>query len=229
MLQLAHVNAVENIGWVAPIYVKIAIAGVNRFHYPIDIFPYVEVHKKFLFTQSAPGMGGHDMMRNLAAVFILLQFAWAGLATAACDLPSPAGAIILKVEGQIQACNTGLEVRLDLDMIEALPKKVIKTQNPWEQGVVTYEGVLLRDLLDYVKANGTVISLTALNDYRADISVEDARAIDVILAYKRNGELMPVREKGPLFVVFPFTDDPSLAIESRYAQSVWQVSRITVK
>lgn len=169
------------------------------------------------------------MMRILAAAFILLQLVWAGAAAAACDLPSPAGEVILKVEGQIQACNTGLEVRLDLAMIEALPKKEIKTQNPWEQGVVSYEGVLLRDLLDYVKANGTTISITALNDYRADISVEDARNIDVILAYKRNGTYMPVREKGPLFVVFPFTDDPSLAIESRFAQSVWQVARITVK
>ncbi len=169
------------------------------------------------------------MKRILAAAFLMLQVVWAGAATAACDLPSPTGDIILKIEGQIQACNTGLEVRLDMAMIEALPKHEIKTQNPWEQGVVTYQGVLLRDLLDYVKANGTVMSLTALNDYRADISVEDARTIGVVLAYKRNGTYMPVREKGPLFVVFPFTDDPALANESRFAQSVWQVARITVK
>lgn len=169
------------------------------------------------------------MKRILAAAFLLLQVVWAGAASAACDLPSPAGEVILKIEGQIQACNAGLEARLDLAMIEALPKRQIKTQNPWEQGVVTYEGVLLRDLLDYVKANGTTMSITALNDFRADISVEDASNIDIVLAYKRDGVYMPVREKGPLFVVFPFTDDPALAIESRFAQSVWQVARITVK
>lgn len=169
------------------------------------------------------------MKRLVAAAFLVLQVVWAGVATAACDLPSPTGEVILKIEGQIQACNSGLEARFDLAMIEALPKREIKTQNPWEQGVVTYQGVLLRDLLDYVKANGNVMSFVALNDFRADISVEDARTIDIVLAYKRNGEYMPVREKGPLFVVFPFTDDPALAVESRFAQSVWQVARITVK
>lgn len=169
------------------------------------------------------------MIRILAAAFLLLQVVWADAASASCDLPSPKGDVILVVEGQIQACNSGLEVRLDREMIGALPKKEIKTQNPWEQGVVTYEGVLLRDLADYVKANGSILSLTALNDYRADISIEDVRNIDVVLAYKRNGVDMPVREKGPLFVVFPFTDQPELAVEARFAQSVWQVARITVK
>ena len=40
---------------------------------------------------------------------------------------------------------------------------------------------------------------------------------------------LPVRDKGPFFVVFPFTDVPELATEERYAQSVWQVNQITVK
>jgi hypothetical protein len=95
--------------------------------------------------------------------------------------------------------------------------------------VATYEGVLLRDLLKTVEANGTVLSIAALNDYSADMDVADTQSIDVILAFKRNGKYMPVREKGPLFVVFPFSDRPSLKVQQRFAQSVWQVSRITVK
>jgi hypothetical protein len=61
------------------------------------------------------------------------------------------------------------------------------------------------------------------------MDVEDTQSIDVILAFRRNGKHMPVREKGPLFVVFPFSDQPSLRVQQRFAQSVWQVSRITVK
>ena len=52
---------------------------------------------------------------------------------------------------------------------------------------------------------------------------------DVILAYKRDGADLSVRDKGPYFVVFPFTDVPELANEGRFAQSVWQVNHITVK
>ena len=169
------------------------------------------------------------MKTLLMTALMLFQFAWAGAAYAVCSLPQPAGPIILTVEGQVQKCNSGLEVRFDMAMLEALPKTEVKTQNPWEQGVVTYEGVLFRDLLDYVDANGTVMSITALNDFRASLDIADTRTIDIVLAYKRNGEYMPVREKGPLFVVFPFTDNPALSVEFRFAQSVWQVTRITVK
>lgn len=168
------------------------------------------------------------MRLMIAAALLLLQFT-AVQAASGCSLPQPTGPVILVVEGQIRNCNSGLEARFDLPMIEALPRTAVKTQNPWEASWVTYEGVLIRDLLKFVDANGTVLKITALNDYRADLNVSDTHSISVILAYKRNGEYMPVREKGPLFIVFPFSENSSLATEERYAQSVWQVARITVK
>lgn len=147
----------------------------------------------------------------------------------ACSLPQPKGEVVLSIGGMINECNEGMEVHLDRAMIEALPKREIKTENPWDQGTVTYEGVLLRDLMKFVKADGKTATFIALNDYRADLDLADMEKYDVILAYKREGIDIPVRDKGPFFVVFPFADAPELAAESRYAQSVWQVNRITVK
>ena len=147
----------------------------------------------------------------------------------ACDLPSPKGEVILVVDGMINACNEALEVQFDRAMIDALPRTEVKTENPWDHGPNVYEGVLLRDLMKLVKADGKTASFIALNDYRADMPIADMDKYDVILAYKRNGEYLPVRDKGPFFVVFPFADVPELATEARYAQSVWQVNRITVK
>lgn len=51
-------------------------------------------------------------------------------------------------------------------MLEALPKATIKTEAPWEPEEAAYDGVLLRDLLDYVKATGTVINIRALNRFQ---------------------------------------------------------------
>jgi hypothetical protein len=167
-------------------------------------------------------------MRLLSAVFFLLPFLAAAQANA-CHLPQPSSAIVLTVEGQVQHCNEGLVARFDLPMLEALPKRKVTTRNPWVEGIVTYEGVLLRDLMHFVEANGTVLRFVALNDYSADMPAADAEEIDVILAYRRNGQLMTVREKGPLFVVFPFSDQPFLDTNERHAQSVWQVARITVR
>lgn len=164
----------------------------------------------------------------LIAALCLGPLAFAAPADA-CNMAQPAQRVILTVEGQIETCNNGLEARFDLAMLEALPKAVVKTANPWEPGIATYEGVPLAALLSAVQANGTVIRITALNDYRADMDVADAASTGAILAYRRNGAQIPVREKGPLFVVFPFTEHPFLLTEQRYAQSVWQVARITVK
>jgi hypothetical protein len=168
------------------------------------------------------------MRSVVAAAAVVFQLVVCGAASA-CSIEQPKGEVILTIDGMINQCNQGLEVQLDKEMVEALPHKEITTDNPWDHGPSTYEGVLLRDLLDYVKADGTTLSFTALNDYRADMPLADAQKYDVILAYKRDGDYLSVRDKGPFFVVFPFKDVPELATEARYAQSVWQVNRMTVK
>jgi len=164
----------------------------------------------------------------LAAAAVVVQLLFSDMASA-CNLPQPTGEIMLSINGMINECNDGMEVHLDRAMIDALPHKEIKTENPWDHGPSTYEGVLLRDLMKYVKADGQTATFTALNDYRSDLPVADMDKYDVILAFKRDGVDLPVRDKGPFFVVFPFTDVPELATEARYAQSVWQVNRITIK
>lgn len=164
----------------------------------------------------------------MVAAMLLAHVEIAG-ATRGCHMGQPQKAVILTVEGQIKNCNVGLEAKFDLPMLEALPKAVVKTKNPWEAGLTTYEGVPLADLLEAVNANGTVLRISALNDYRAEMPVADTHTTGVILAYRRNGAPMPVSEKGPLIVVFPFTANPLLEVDERFAQSVWQVVRITVK
>ena len=168
------------------------------------------------------------MKSVVAAAAVVFQLL-ASSAADACTIPQPKGSVLLVVDGMINECNDGLEVHLDQAMIDVLPHKVIKTENPWDHGPSTYEGVLLRDLMKYVKADGKVATIAALNDYRADLSLADMKKYDVILAYKRDGADLSVRDKGPYFVVFPFTDVPELANEGRFAQSVWQVNHITVK
>jgi hypothetical protein len=80
-----------------------------------------------------------------------------------------------------------------------------------------------------VGATGQRIIAIALNDYSAEVPMEDAIKYNVILALKRDGEYMPVRDKGPLFVVYPFDSDPELKSQKFYSRSVWQISRIEVQ
>lgn len=83
----------------------------------------------------------------VAAAAVVFQLLVCGMASA-CNLPQPKGEVVLTIDGMINECNSGLEVRLDQAMVEALPHHEIKTVNPWDHGPSTYEGVLLRDILN---------------------------------------------------------------------------------
>lgn len=168
------------------------------------------------------------MRAFLFASVAVLQVVVTGVA-GACSLPQPAGKVILTVTGHIGACSDQREVRLDRAMIHSLPLTEVRTKNPWEHGRATYQGVLLRDLLHYVKAHGKMMELSALNDFHTEISIADTKKYNILLAFRRNGVELTVRDKGPFFVVFPFSDVRKLETEARFAQSIWQVNHIEVK
>jgi hypothetical protein len=150
-------------------------------------------------------------------------------AIAADALPKPAGRVILTVEGGIRVTNDGERAVFDREMLEALRSEVVRTQTPWTEGVTAFEGPLGAALLDAVGAEGTKLVITALNDYSVTIPMDDLRKHRVIFALKRDGEYMRVRDKGPLFLVYPFDDSPMFNSELYRSRSIWQIRSIRVE
>ena len=72
---------------------------------------------------------------------------------------------------------------------------------------------------------GTV-ELIAANEYRVSIAVDDLGAEVPILATRMNGGPFSLREKGPLWLVYPYDADPAFRSEAIYARSIWQIIRI---
>ncbi|MCG7600260.1 oxidoreductase [Halomonas sp. McH1-25] len=159
----------------------------------------------------------------LLALLLPLRSLWAG------SLPMPEGPIILKVGGKITHTNIGDEAHFDYQMLAALGMVEIETRTPWTEGVSDFAGPLGRDLLDAVGAQGELLKVKALNEFVAEVPVADLRSHDVILAVKRDGERMPVRDFGPIFVLYPFDQNPKLLNETYRFRSVWQVSSIRVE
>jgi hypothetical protein len=87
----------------------------------------------------------------------------------------------------------------------------------------------MRALMDAVGARGTEVLATALNDYSSAIPMVDLETYDVVLATRRDGHLMPIRDKGPLFIVYPFDSDFRLRTEEYYSRAVWQVKELNVR
>ena len=61
------------------------------------------------------------------------------------------------------------------------------------------------------------------------LSMEDADKFDVILAHQMNGKAIPVKTKGPLFIVYPFDSKPELQTSTYYERSAWQLKSLTIE
>jgi hypothetical protein len=150
-------------------------------------------------------------------------------AAGAEPLATPEGKLILTISGEITEKNTPDAAQFDRDMLEKLGMTTIETTTPWYKGSMTFEGVPLDKLMAEVGATGHRVVAYALNDYSTEIPIEDFAKHHAILALKRNGEYMPVRDKGPLFVIYPYDSDPELKSQVYYSRSAWQVARLVVK
>lgn len=164
-----------------------------------------------------------------AALAFGLSLAFAALPAAADGLPAPKGRVILTVSGQIEEANRGKDAVFDMAMLEALPQQTFTTRTPWYDKPMTFTGPRLADVLAAVKAKGQTIKATAINDYTISIPAADAAAHGVIVARLLNGEPMPVREKGPLFVIYPFDSKAELRSSTYYERSIWQLKRMSIE
>lgn len=161
------------------------------------------------------------------AVAATLSFP-SGLASAEY-LPQPEGPVILTVSGNITKTNTGGKADFDLAMLHALGTQAMPVTTSWTDGIQEFSGVRMRDLLEAVGARGERVEAVALNDYTHMIEIEDFVRYPVILATKLNGTTIKIRDKGPLWIVYPldrFTEKERMSIEPRM---VWQLRQLIVK
>jgi len=142
---------------------------------------------------------------------------------------APEGRVILTVSGEITAANVDGTMQYDRAMLEAFGLHTVVTETPWTDGDVSFEGVLLRDLLADVGATGDTIAAIALNDYTVTIPALDAQEYDVILAMRQDGEQLTVRQRGPLWVIYPWSDVPGLQNEVYYSRAIWQLKTLEVR
>jgi hypothetical protein len=170
-----------------------------------------------------------DHARRTFALSIVAVAALIAADTAIAEMPKegPAGKPILTITGKIGAGNGS--VQFDRESLERLGLASLETKTPWHNGTVKFEGVRLDRLMKQVGAKGERVLAIALNDYSSEIPMEDFEKYEVILALKRDGEYMPVRDKGPLFVVYPYDSNPELKSQKFYSRSVWQVKSLVVK
>jgi hypothetical protein len=117
----------------------------------------------------------------------------------------------------------------DLRALEALGLSSIATAVPWDAQPRHWEGVSLKRLLVHAQAQGRPTLVKALNDYSARLPWSDMEQYDPILAWRRDGQPIAVRDKGPLLVIYPFQRFPQIEGHVHTGRSVWHVTEIVVE
>lgn len=170
----------------------------------------------------------HEMLRKVTFIVAML---WSGVLCQSDSSPlsSTTNHVLLTVSGKINKKNHGETSVFDRAALEALNQQETKTSTPWHKGRPTFKGPLFSDVLDHVQAFGTEVVVTAINDYSSTIPIQDLRKWPIILATRMDGKTMSIREKGPIFVIYPFDKFPETKNEVSYFRSVWQVKSIEVR
>ena len=144
-------------------------------------------------------------------------------------LPKPKGPVILTVGGHISQRNAGDYAEFDAVMLDSMEVTQLTTASPWHAQPVTFTGPSLSKILNAVGAQGKVLKMTAMNKYETSVPFDDAVDFGPVLARRANGNELTIRQKGPLFMIYPFDKMPQLKSDTYYTRSIWQLQKIVVE
>ncbi len=127
---------------------------------------------------------------------------------------------------------------LDREALTALPSQSFTTSTIWTEGPQDFTGLAMADLLDILinldesltmdRLNAASFTLIAANGYQIEVPIAHYSERTALIAYARNGRPMTLRDKGPLWIVYPFDSDPMYRSEVIYANSIWQLEKIVL-
>ncbi len=144
------------------------------------------------------------------------------------DLPVPQGDVILTISGNVECVNVDKTAQFDLALLEGMDATTFETTTIWTKGKQVFQGVSLKLLVEALGLEGTKLNASAINDYTVEIPMSDAVEGGAIVAYRLNDKTMSVREKGPLWIVYPYDSNDTYRSEVTYSRSIWQLDRIEV-
>ncbi|MHC8287247.1 putative pterin-binding protein [Pseudomonas sp. XS1P51] len=119
-----------------------------------------------------------------------------------------------------------------LSDLELMAQTAIMLELPESLGVAgehTWQGVPLRSLIALSGRRADSVTVSALNGYSVIVPGKDIERFNPTLAYRRDGVLMSVREKGPFMLIYPFNRFSELNWQIYVNRQVWQVNEITLQ
>lgn len=120
-------------------------------------------------------------------------------------------------------------VALSLEEIEAMGPASMTTTTPWHDVPTRFDGVLAASLVDKLAPGAKILEMTALNDYRVVVEVSDLRRYSAMIVTRVGGEPMKVRDRGPLWLLYPFDRYEEVRTPDYVARMIWQLKEIVAR
>ncbi|KKK67181.1 hypothetical protein LCGC14_2956640 [marine sediment metagenome] len=161
---------------------------------------------------------------------ILLAQALAATAILAAPPGVAAAETLLSIDWTDSSGNSRPLARFDLEQLRALPVTEFSTETMWTTGVQHFRGVAIADLigtLDHGPAR--TLRAQAMNDYAVEFPLDDLSDDAPIIAYELNGSTMSRRDKGPLWIVYPYDSTIEYRNSAIFSRSVWQLDRLNLR
>jgi len=156
------------------------------------------------------------------------------------------GTILLTVTGSVENPNRGAfnpdtdkffgynevdfskATQFDFEGLAALDLVKVKADFPKGEMVHEFEGPLLADVLSAAGANGSKVTMQALDGYAVEVSAEELIAAGAVVALKRDGQALSIGGFGPTHIVFPRAERADLS-EMPDDNWIWSIFHISVK
>lgn len=162
--------------------------------------------------------------------FLTCMFAGPVTVTVAVTMTVTAAAaeedILLTVTPQAQPKSP--IAQLDRETLSTLPTTEFRTSTIWTAGPQTFTGVALSSLVDMLEIEAEALRAISVSDFAIDIPLDEIGPDAPIIAYLRDGAPMSRRDKGPLWLLYPYDSDKKYQSEVTYTRSVAQLDRIEI-
>lgn len=137
------------------------------------------------------------------SIFILISMLVLAAMLAGCAQEGEVGDALLTVTGDIGKTNSGDNYVFDeARFVEHSVDLVIN--DVWMGDGQEYKGILLSDIIDIVKPGSgvTTISVIAVDGKSADVAIEDAKNMEILMVHYLSGALLGEDLGGPVKIAF---------------------------
>ena len=121
----------------------------------------------------------------------------------------------------------------DMSDLDSMPQEKLFTSLPSNLGIIgqnEWSGVSLKYIVQNLGAKeNAIIELVALNDYIVSIPMKSITSYNPVLASRFNGEMISVRKKGPLILIYPFDKYKEINTPLYQDYTIWMIHEIRIK